>query len=321
MWEHVRCAYLGNFSSPASTESHVAASFEALGHEVLRIQEGETKTTDIINIAMKFEPDMFLWTQTLGLAETGGTKDERLKMLSDFRGFGVPTVGFHLDRWFGLDRETQVATEPFFSVDHLFTADGGHDDQWEELGVNHHWLPPGVYHAEAYDGTPRREYQCDVVFVGSWRHYAHEEHWPIRKKMLDTLRTRYGPRFKTFPVRQAVRGTDLTDLYASCKVAVGDSCLVGSIGSYVSDRVPESIGRGAALVHPHVEGLSPYFIPDEHFASFPLGDHLQMIRVIDDLVSDAAKREHLRVAGATHVRSSQTYRDRMNELLAVVLGD
>lgn len=310
-----RCAYLGNFSVPYSTESHVAASLESLGVDVLRIQEGETPTTEVARLASEHKADMFLWTQTYGLALTAGSKDDRLNMLKHLRRVGIPSVGFHLDRWWGLERNTQIFTEPFFSCDYLFTADGGHDEEWEEAGVNHHWLPPGVFHEEAYDGVKERHFAADIVFVGSWRHYGHEEWWPHRSKMLNTVRRKYRHRMKLFPQRQAIRGKELTNLYASCKLAIGDSCAVGNPSRYWSDRIPETTGRGALLIHPNVEGL------DEVHPFLPVytpGDLDEMMDLIEFYLVDDNAREDSRFANASHTREFNTYRNRMEELFKKV---
>lgn len=310
----MRVAYCGNFSVEYSTESHVAASLRHLGHEVLCIQEGSQSPLEIAEDSYQFDADMFLWTQTYGLAESGGSRAERAEMLARIH---IPTVAFHLDRWIGLDREHQIRDEPFFRCDYVFTADGGHDDVWQSLGINHHWLPPAVYHAEAYDGTPRPLYSCDVVFVGSWRHYGHEEWWPTRQRMLRRLEARYYGKFKTFPIRQAVRGRDLTDLYASCKVAAGDSCLAGSPTRYWSDRVPETLGRGALLVHPDVEGIRevhpylPVYCP---------GNFTEMVEIIDHFLADDEYREAARIINAEHTRTHHTYTHRMETVLSTVLG-
>lgn len=308
----MRVAYLGNFGVPYSTESHVAASLESLGHTVERIQEGETRALDVP--ARTKGADVFLWTQTYGLAVTGGDIDDRAEMLVRI---DAPTVAFHLDRWWGLGRETQVAEEPFFRCDYVFTADGGHDEEWEKLGINHHWLPPAVYHAEAYDGNSRAEYSCDVVFVGSWRSYGHEEWWPTRRRMLEKAKRRYGRHFKTFPLRQAVRGKNLTDLYASCKVAIGDSCLAGNPSRYWSDRVPETLGRGALLVHPNVEGLRE---THPYLPVYEPGDFERMVDLVDYYLHEPQAREEARCLNSEDARANHTYRNRMQVVLDTVLG-
>lgn len=306
----IRVAFLGNFGPSFSTESHLALSFESLGVEVTRIQEGDTPALEIPALAKGH--DLFFWVQTLGLADTGGTREDRGKMLHQLKDM-MPTISYHLDRWMGLEREPSVYSEPFFRADYVFTADGGHEKKWAELGINHHWLPPAVYHAEATDGTPRDEYTSDVAFVGSWRHYAHSEHWPARKKMLDMLRKHYGRRFKCWPVKTAVRGQDLNDLYASVKVIVGDSCTAGSPGNYWSDRIPETTGRGGFLLHPWVSGLQEVhpFLP----VNFDMG---ALTSQIDAYLADGVGRELTRARNAEHTRQNHTYRHRLQTVLDTV---
>jgi len=328
----LRVAYLGNFlprfeptptaPTPFSTECHVALSLESLGHTVIRIQEGETRATEVAHIAVGAGAQIFLWTQTLGLAITGGSLEERRDMVEKFRDWGIPSLGFHLDRWWGLARQDQITTEPFFRLDTLGTADGGHDAEWASAGVNHVWSPPAVYHGETTPGTYRREYACDVLFVGSWRHYGHEEWWPVRRAWLDALRRRYGSRFSCWPRGSAIRGQALNDLLASAKVVVGDSCLSGGITHYASDRVFESIGRGGApLVHPRVVGVTDgtLLTEGEHLACYDLGDHAEMIRQVDHLLSHETEREAMRRWGHEFVKAHHTYRNRLARLIPLAL--
>lgn len=324
-------AFLGNFQPRTSrgeefsTESHLALSFESLGHSVVRIQEGQTRALDVPAIVAESGADALWWVQTYGLAVSGGTIAERFNMLDRIREQGIPSVGVHLDRWFGLNREDQIATEPFFRVDLLATADGGHDDQWQAAGINHVWSPPAVYHAEAVDGAWNRHFASDVAFVGSWNGYGHPEWEPMRTELISRMRGWYGERFRTWPEpgHQAIRGAMLNDLYASVKVIVGDSCLAPAkdgqrITRYVSDRCFETPGRGGFLVHPRVQGLDAYLRADEHFAGYDLGDWDELHEVIEYYLAHDAERETLRRAGATHVRSSQTYRDRLTTLIEVL---
>lgn len=311
-----RVSYLGNFSTPASTESHVGKSLESLGHLVQRIQEGDVPATKIAGLVKLFRSDVFLHTQTRGLAITGGTDDERLTMLNDIKSLGIPTVAYHLDLFLPLDRAEYVHTDPYFQADYFFSTDGGHDEEWKRLGINHVWLPPGVFHEEAYDGTPDPRFFCDVAFVGSWKSYAHQEHQPVRREMLRLLQRKYGRRFRMFPRGPAIRGKELTDLYASVKVVVGDSCLAGKVKGYVSDRVPETMGRGALLVHPHVEGLEDVF---PYLVTYPAGDWRAMFNCIYHYLANDLERETQRRLAAEHTREHHSYRNRMQTVLDTVL--
>jgi Glycosyl transferases group 1 len=328
----LRVAYLGNFlpgfqptptaPTPFSTECHIALSLESLGCEVLRLQEGTVRATDVAGRAYAFDADLLGWTQTLGLAMSGGTNPERREMLDRLRYLGIPSFGIHLDRWWGLERESSILEEPYFRVDVLATADGGHDEEWKAAGVNHVWSPPAVYHGEAALGTYRRELACDVLFVGSWRHYGHEEWWPVRRAWLDALRRRYGTRFSCWPRGTAVRGQFLNDLLASAKVVVGDSCLSGGITHYCSDRVFEVTGRGGVLVHPRVAGVTDgtLLTEDEHLLCYDLGNHDELIERVDYLLSHETEREALRSRGHEFVKAHHTYRDRLAKVIPMALS-
>ena len=234
---------------PWSTEAHLAASFELLGHEVIRNHE---QTDDWATTIRQAEScDLFVWTSTWDFAERWPHAEAHSSIrYLDER--GIPTCAVHLDKWGGLSRESQVMDarrgNAMFRCRWVFTADGDSDRVWQRANVNHLWLPPGVFGPDVYDGTPREEFGSDVAFVGSWQWYTHAEHWPYRKAMLDRLSDRYGEGFRCWPRdnEPAVRGRDLNDLYASVKVVAGDSCLahLPETARYFSDRIPETIGRG-----------------------------------------------------------------------------
>lgn len=312
----MRIAYLGNFLPTYSTETHVALSLESLGHEVTRLQEGEVQAVAVPYLATGH--DLLLWTQTYGLARQGGTRDERKLMLRELKSRRIPTVGFHLDRWWGLDRQRQLLQEPFFRVDYLFTADGGHEDRWPKIAANHYWSQPGVYHGEAVDVPARDEYRTDVLFVGSWQGYGHREWWPTRRAMLRAVAGEFGDRFQCWPKAEAVRGLDLNALYASAKVVVGDSCLAGSPERYWSDRIPETLGRGGFLIHPEVRGLEDHYDNLRHLVTYPVGDHAQLLQLLHYYLEEDDEREDIRRQGAAHVRANHTYRDRLEVVLDVV---
>lgn len=312
-----RVAYLGNFSVDFCTEVHVAASLKALGHEVVRLQEGEVRAVDVAASAEGC--DLFLWTQTYGLAVNGGSIEEREAMLDDLRSAGIPSVGFHLDRWWGLGREDQVATEPFFTVDHLFTADGGHDEQWAAAGIRHLWSPPAVFHEETVGGRFRQQLVSDIAFVGSWRGGYHPE-WTHRPELIAHLRQTWRRQLRLWPLQphRPVRGAMLRDLYASVKVVVGDSCLVGGATHYWSDRIPETLGRGGFLLHPYVEGIEEHYTDGEHLRLWQTGDWAELDRLIAYYLEHDDERQAIARAGQAHVRAHHTYLNRMERVLDVV---
>jgi hypothetical protein len=313
---------------PHSTENEVAKALRAIGHEVLQLQENRPDTWDQPAALLdRLAPDVFLWTRTgwdwqhcAGWSWEQATDHQR-QMLAECRGRGIPTVGYHLDRWHGLDREGQIRNEPFFGVDLLCTADGGHDEQWAAAGINHRWFPPGVSEFECGGGTFNRRLASDVAFCGSWRPGYHQE-WAHRPELVDFLRRTYSQRCRFWggPGR-SMRGRQLRDLYASVKVLVGDSCLAGGATHYWSDRIPETLGRGGFLLHPYVEGIEGHYIDGVHLRLWPLGDWAELRRLIDYYVAHDEERRAIAEAGRRHVLEQHTYTVRMQRLEATLVAE
>lgn len=313
-------AYVGNFGPAHSTENEVRKALDKLGHDVWLCQEGERARFDEL-VARVHEFDVVLWTRTKDLCDRIPVATQR-RLLLDARRAGVPTVAFHLDRWWGLrehGREDSVWSEPYFRVEHFFSTDGAHDAEWAAAGVNHHWMPPAVSEFECVPGAPRDEWRADVGFLGSVRHY-HGEH-PHRAELVRWLRDTYGDRFKQFPGdgQPGIRGDDLRDLIASVKVWVGDSCLApradgGPMVRYWSDRVPEITGRGGFLLHPEVEGLR-----EQHrILTWPMGDWDALRERIDQALASDLWRESVAKVCTAETLERHTYTVRMAQVLEAV---
>lgn len=308
----VTVAYIGNFGPEHSTENDVRRSFLALGHDVIRLQENTTNGRAVMD-AM-YESDLLLYTRTWGALNA-----ELPAIFKTAKQMGVPTAGFHLDLWHGLPRRQELQHEAMFQAQFVFTADGGHPDEWRALGINHRWLPPGVLADSCYLAPPDIGHWggIDVAFVGS-RGYHPE--WPHRAELVDFLRVEYGDRFMHVGGdgdTGTVRGADLNGLYATVPVVVGDGCLLGE--RYWSDRVPETLGRGGVLLHPANPDLRLLYpklnAPTLHY--WPLGDWGSLRDRVAELSSkpiDVAER----LATTQWVREHHSYAARMQTLLSTV---
>jgi hypothetical protein len=305
----MRVQYLGNFEPANSTETHVALALRRNGHELVERQENDLGAWRSSAEQMG-DFDLTLWTRT-GWEPPIPRNLQRL-VLHAGQAKGVAVVGYHLDRWWGLSREPQVGRELFFRADLVVTADGGHDDEWRDAGVNHLWLPPAVSGAQAEQlGSYREEYDVPVGFVGSWQGY-HDE-WAYRGRLVRWLIDTYGDSFRAW--EGGVRGRDLADLYQSVDVLVGDSCLAGGATHYWSDRIPETLGRGGLLVHPIVDGLAEHFTPGQHLLTYKLGDFDMLADMIRWATVNPDRAAAMRDAGRAHVLAHHTYERRMVQLL------
>lgn len=326
----LRVGYVGNFGPPHSTENHLARALTSNGHAVTMLQENAAATWETLSDPERLDGlqlDVVLWTRTWHLPEL--PQAEALSVLDDD---SVPTVAYHLDRWWGLNREHQVEDEPYFGVDLVVTAEGGVPELWERAGVRHEWMPPGVLGELATIGRPNRRWQCDVAFVGS--HSGYHDEWPWRGELTRFIRQRYRGRCRLFPEHpsRSIRGEPLSDLYASIRVVVGDSCLApytwteaGEQHSkpcthYWSDRVPETLGRAGFLIHPWVEGIEDEFVDGEHLVLVEPQSTTSLAHAIDwwsDPAHDAERRR-IAEAGRQRVLEAHTYERRMADLFALL---
>lgn len=317
LFQRCTVAYIGNFVPEHSTENHVAQAWERKGHNLIRVQEGDGVKLDLLTANVS-EYDLILWTRTGDLADKVGHAAQ-WALLTAARKAGVPTVAFHLDRWWGLDRQHLVWDEPFFRCEYVITADGGHQEEFATVGVNHFWLPPAVSLTECDLGKQEVRFSSPLAFVGSWRPGYHAE-WTHRPQLITWLNRHYRNRVKFWPEinQPSVRGEDLRNLYASTQVVIGDSCLVGNATRYWSDRIPETVGRGGFLIHPYVEGIEEHFTPGEHLITWPVGDWAALQREIERALHDVAWRQEVARRGRTHVLANHTYDVRVNDILRIV---
>jgi hypothetical protein len=319
----VRVVYIGNLgpnSAPHSTENHVARALEANGHTVVPIHENGFPWTH--GQTIPDGTDFVLWTHTHGFAPPR-THGRQSRFLRAMRDRGIPTVSYHLDRYWDLYRETQVygpGKEPFFCTDLMCSADGGNDERWADADVAHAWFPPGVSEAECVPGTYRAALSSDIAFVGSWQGGYHAEH-AHRADLVAWLKETYRDRCRFWPLpgEHAIRGEALRDLYASVKVLVGDSCFAGMPQGdrYFSDRIPETLGRGGLLIHPEVPGVTDgsLYISGEHLLTWPAGDWNALRGQIDLALADDDMRRQVAAFGRQHVLANHTYEVRMRQIV------
>lgn len=320
MSETYRVAYLGNFGPPYSTENDYRLAWKDAGHEIHPFQEGDAShLTRLMMAVLDGAFDIVVWTRTKDLADAVGD-DAQTLLLRTCHQVDVPTVGVHLDIWIGLAREKQIETDPYFGVDLLLTADGGNQDRWEALGVNHEWLLPGISSQWLGVGEPRDEFRSDIAFVGSWQGGYHREA-KHRHELVNWLQRTYGDRVAFWPKRgeHAIRGRDLADLYASTRVVVGDSLVLPGKSHYCSDRIPETLGRGGILLHPAVDGINAK--PEDPFDMpvWPQGDWAALRRNIDTLLDYSDEnRAQLRLDHVDGIASAHTYTHRVAEIIRIM---
>lgn len=311
--KHLYILYVGNFKPWWSTENHIAKTLEKLGHTVERRQEDEIAHDALwpINI------DVFLWTRTWPNFISN-------KVLDFYKSKNIPTLSFHLDLYFGLQRDGGLGEDSFWATDYVFSPDGGHDEEFKKLGINHYYLRAGVLEDECYihpDYDPKR-FDNNIIFVGSYGY--HPEH-TYRQKLIDWLRSNYPNNFKLYSPQfnngQQIRGDDLNRLYAKSKIVIGDSLNVGFKQKYyTSDRLYETPGRGGVLIHPWSEGVDESYENGEEMIFYTYGNFNQLAGLIKGYLADDEARENIRMRGHERTKKEHTYTQRVQEMLGVVFS-
>lgn len=326
----MRIAYIGNFEPEWSTENDVRKAFEHLGHEVIKLQENDPNILNRIY-------DLLHGGEGFNLLLVTSTWDEAIDInawfdvLKDCADRNIPTATYHLDVFWGSDRgDRKWWRNPMFRVGHVFTASNDWQNEWEKMGVNHHWLRPAVRHDAAHFGKVRPEYVCDVAFVGSNGQGYHEAAWPYRRQLVDFLREMCarngwtwrnpGGELEKPNAGKVERSEDRNDFYASAKVTVGDSlCLKHEKSEYCSDRVYEATGCGGFLIMPQLDFLETDF--NGSMPMYPWGDFDALEKLIRYyLEDDDYRREIVKTCQAisakehTYVNRAQTILDYQHEV-------
>lgn len=330
----MRIVYLGNYRHPHCTEVHLARELERLGHDVVRVQEPPGGVSSLQWSGFKAElqhrvyaasdkmADLFLWTRTWGLPP------EATAFWAELESAGVVTASYHLDLYLGLERESRMASDPFWTTQHVFTPDGdpGSAERFQALGINHHFSPPAVVSDECQPGTFRPEFAHDVVFVGSAGTRYHPE-YPFRRELLAWLYQEFGDRFRHYGLGggiEHIRDGDLNDLYASSKVVIGDSLSLPGRTRYVSDRPFETLGRGGFLLMPWTTSTEfmekELGFTDSHLRWYYPNDPSHLRTVINHYLEAPVERALIAETGQRFVRTNHTYKHRLKAAIEVMFG-
>ena len=303
--------FLGNFRVDYSSESHHAKTLESMGHTVVRMQETEAKSEDIYQQALN--SDLFIWIHTHGWKTPG--KHTMESVLKSLKKKGIITMTYHLDLWFGLQRQKDLNTYPVYKhIGHFFTVDSQMADWFNNnTAVKGHYLPAGVYHKECY--VEPAKLKNDVIFVGSKKY--HQE-WQYRPQLIDWLSDTYKNKFSHYGNGgiKSLRGKELNILYSSSKIVVGDTlCIDFKYPDYWSDRVYETMGRGGFIIHPYVTGMEKEFEDKKHLVFYEYGNFKQLKELIDYYMEHDEERETIRKAGHELVKQNYTYKNRWESIL------
>ena len=306
-----KIVFLGNFRVDYSSETHHAKTLESMGHKVIKMQETEARSEDILRASI--DANLFIWIHTHGWNTPG--KFEMDRVLRTLKEYGVPTMTYHLDLWFGLKRQKDLNSHPVYRhIEHFFTVDKKMADWFnKKTNVQGHYLPAGVFDQECI--LKQVEKTNDLIFVGS-RVYHSE--WPYRTELIEWLSNNYGEKFKQYGSGgiKSIRGIQLNKLYWSTKIVIGDTLCIGfDYPNYWSDRVYETLGRGGFIIHPYIKGMEKEFEDQKHLVFYEYRNFKQLRGLIDYYLEHDDEREKIRKAGHELVKNNYTYKNRWQYIL------
>jgi len=338
----MRITFLGNFQITFTSENHYLKSLIKMGHEVIPLQEGEASAEQILLEAEK--SDMFFWVHTHGWETPNIRKTiDRLKELS------IPTVGYHLDLWLGIEREKDLETDPYWTIEHFFSVDKLMVDKLNDDPnlPKGYFLPAGVWKEEAYIAEEDPDFAYDVVFVGS---SIYHKEWSYRTELVEWLKNTYKDRFAHYGRGGLgiIRERDLNKLYHNSKVVIGDTlCKDFKYPYYLSDRIFETTGRHGFIIHPYIKGIEDFYeLPkpkndekvliyngrmgntytSKHFdtseaelITYPFGDFYYLRYLIDYYVKNDNEREAIRERGYQRTLRDHTYTNRLQYILDTII--
>lgn len=308
----MKIAFIGNFVT-TSTETHHKKTFEKLGHTVIPFQENRTSVAEIMQEAVN--ADMLYYTHTHGWRVD---TDEKIKwMFVELKRLNIPTVGFHLDLWLGLEREKDLHTDPYWRIEHFFTVDKYMADHLcQNTNTKGYYLPPGVVEDECILGTPNHEkYPYEIIFTGSG-HY-HPEH-KYRGELIKWLKETYGDKFGHYGSGglPQIRGLELNNLYATAKIVIGDTlCKNFNYGYYFSDRLVDVPARSGFMIFPYIQGVEMMFDIGRELITYKFNDFAELKEKIDFYLLNDEKREQIRLAGFKRAKESHTYTRRLQYII------
>lgn len=306
-----KIVFLGNFRVDYTSETHHANTLESLGYQVIRMQETEARSEDIL--AQAKNADLFIWVHTHGW-ETPGLMSMQSVLLS-LQDYKIPSMTYHLDLWFGLKRQNDLKRYPVYKhIGHFFTVDRKMADWFNnKTKVKGHYIPAGVYDKESILNKVEKEHE--IIFVGSKKYHSE---WPYRPKLINWLEKTYGNRFEHYGSggKPSIRGMELNKLYWSTKIVIGDTLCIGyNYPDYWSDRVYETMGRGGFIIHPYIPGMEREFQDKKHLVFYEYSNFDQLKSLIDYYLSHDEEREAIRVAGHELVKNNYTYKNRWQHIL------
>lgn len=187
--------------------------------------------------------------------------------------------------------------------DLFFSTDGGHDEEWATVGVDHLILRQGI-HLPDHVWVQKIKINFDILFTG----YLYFDR---RTKMINFLQQKYGKQFRH--IASGLRGRKLSEVIQATKIVIVDSY---PSHKYWSNRVYETAGRGGFVLHSATDGLVDEFVNNRDIIIFQHDNQFEHLETtIDRYLEDEQDRERIRING---FNKCPTYDDRVKVMISYI---
>lgn len=302
---------IGNTRNRYCSEADWAHTFRQAGWNVLLLEERVATREALVQAGLQSDLLFFVLSRNR-------IEPEWVWELRDI----CPTVSWHADLYHGLERDGAWRQSAKWHCDLVLTADGNHNVEWAAMGVNHRWFLPGVRDTWVKTlGAKRRNFMCDVAFVGNNGSNYHKE-WPYRQEMFNAVQSICRRRKWKFLnpgglQRPIPFSGALNNFYVSASVTVGDSlAFYREKNLYWSNRVYEATGRRGLLIMPRIDALDEQY--EGLLPCYEWGDWEHLEHVIETFLDDKEKRLQTVQNCYAVTRRDHTYSSRFQELLTVL---
>ncbi|RKV96737.1 MAG: glycosyltransferase family 1 protein [Candidatus Saccharimonas sp.] len=309
----MRITFLGNFISEFSSETHHSKTLKHMGHEVIDLQEGQTTKEKFLEESLN--SDLAVVVHTHSMTTPGNLSWKKIS--KKLRKKGIPLITYHLDLWFGLERQKDLENDEYYkNLHYFFTVDKLMADWFNKnTKVRGVYLPAAVYKGEVIMMKPQ-PVSFDIIFTGSV-HYHPE--YPYRQHLINFLKLKYGDKFLHIGSGGEIgqlRGLELNQAYRNAKIAVGDTlCLGFTYPYYFSDRLFEQPGRGAFQIFPDIKGVEDMYEDGKEIVLYRHGDLDDLGEKIDYYLEHEQEREEIRQNGFNRTKKEHTYTNRWEVIL------
>jgi|15BtaG_2_1085339.scaffolds.fasta_scaffold00237_22 hypothetical protein len=302
----MKIAFIGNFTQIYHEEGK-ARSLARLGHDVYRFAENTFNNEDVEEI-ISLNVDLLIYAKL-------NISIDKKDFLQKMGQHGIKRVCWHPDLMFNTEKERWLVSNPTYTLsDYIFTSDGGHQKDFKKLGLNHYCIRQAIYDKCCYRSEKELMSFKDVeiIFVGGSSHVLHSH----RKEFLTILSDKFGNKFRhvgTFD--EEWRNDALNDLFNSVSIVIGDSVYSPY---YWSNRLYETIGRGAFIIHNKIEGIEDEYAKGLHFDTYENGNYDDLISKIELHLQDTEELKKQGVAGMEYTRRNHTLMNRAQQVISII---